>query len=121
MMPKSKRGQDASALGAGLIDKLMQMQNQMKKAQEELAGERLTISVGGDAVQVVIDGQQRVQHITVSAEALAAAQQDRGMLEDMLVAAVNHALEQSQTLAAERLQGLSSGLDLPGLDMPGSD
>ena len=114
-MPKGKRVQAQPDPGAGLMDKLMQMQSEMKKAQEELAGERLTISVGGDAVQVVIDGQQRVHHITVSAEALAAAQQDRGLLEDMLIAGINNALEQSQTLAAERLQGLSSGLGLPGL------
>ena len=107
-------------LSGGLLDKLMQMQSEMKNAQEELAGERITISVGGDAVQVVIDGQQRVHHILVSAEAVAAAQQDREMLEDMLVAAVNNALEQSQTLAAERLQGLSSGLGLPGLDAFGA-
>ena len=121
-MPKSKRSQAAPAkpdLGAGLLDKLVQMQGAMKQAQDELAGERLTISVGGDAVQVIIDGQQRVHHITLSAEALTAAQQDHGVLEDMLVAAVNTALEQSQTLAAERLQGLSSGLGFPGL--PGSD
>jgi DNA-binding protein YbaB len=114
-MPKSKRAPTGPDLGAGLMDKLMQMQAEMKKAQEELAGERITVSVGGDAVQVVIDGQQRVQHITVSAEALAAAQQDRGLLEDMLVAGINNALEQSQTLAAEHLQGLSSGLGLPDL------
>ncbi len=119
-MPKSKRSQGAPDLGAGLMDKLMQMQNEMKNAQDALAGERLTVSVGGDAVVVVIDGQQRVHHITLSAEAVAAAQQDRGLLEDMLVAGVNNALEQSQTLAAERLQGLSSGLGLPGLDLPGS-
>ncbi len=118
-MPKSKRSQGAPDLGAGLMGKLMQMQTEMKNAQDELAGERLTISVGGDAVVVVIDGQQRVHHITISAEALTAAQQDRGLLEDMLVAGVNNALEQSQTLAAERLQGLSSGLGLPGLDLPG--
>jgi DNA-binding protein YbaB len=120
-MMESESSQAGSGLSAGLVDKLVQMQNEMKKAQGELAGERLTISVGDDALQVVIDGQQRVHHITLSAETLAAAQQDRGRLEDMLVAAINNALEQSQTLAAERLQGLSSGLGLPGLDRPGSD
>jgi len=109
------------SLGGGLLDKLMQMQNEMKNAQAELADQRVTISVGGDAVQVVIDGQQRVHHITLSAEAVAAAQQDREMLEDMLVAAVNNALEQSQMLAAERLQDLSQGLGLPGLDTFGTD
>ena len=109
-----------AGLGGGLLDKLMQMQNEMKNAQDELAGERITVTVGGDAVQVVIDGQQRVHHILVSAEALAAAQQDRELFQDMLVAGVNNALEQSQTLAAERLQGLSTGLGLPGLDAFGA-
>lgn len=102
-------------LGSGLMDKLMQMQSEMKRAQDELAEERLTISVGGDAVQVVIDGQQRLHHVTISPEAMAAGQQDREMLEDLLLAAFNTAIEQSQALAAERLQGLSMGLNLPGL------
>ena len=117
-MPKSKRSSAAPDMSAGLLDKLMQMQTEMKKAQDELAEERLTITVGGDAVQVVIDGQQRVHHIMLSAEAVAAAQQDASLLQDMLVGAINMALEHSQTLAAERLQGVSSGLGLPGL--PGS-
>ncbi len=118
-MPKSKRARPEPDLGAGLIEKLTQMQNGMRQAQEELAAERLTISVGGDAVKIVVDGQQRVHHITISAEALTAAQPDPSVLEDMLVAGMNSALEQSQALAAERLQGLSSGLGLPGL--PGAD
>jgi DNA-binding YbaB/EbfC family protein len=103
-------------MGAGLMDKLNQMQAEMRRVQEELAEERLTISAGGEAVQVVIDGQQRLHHITLSPEALQAAQDDRELLQDLLVAAVNSALEQSQSLAADRLRGLSSGLGLPGLE-----
>jgi DNA-binding YbaB/EbfC family protein len=97
------------------MDKLAQMQAEMRRVQDELGEERLTITAGGEAVKVVIDGQQRLHHLTISPEALAAAQDDREMLQDLLVVAVNSALEQSQTLAAERLQGLSSGLGLPGL------
>jgi DNA-binding YbaB/EbfC family protein len=115
-MAKGKGMQPPPGLGAGLMDKLNQMQAEMKRVQEELAHERLTISAGGDAVQVVIDGRQRLHHITLSAEALQAALADREMLQDLLVAAVNSALEQSQTLAAERLRGLSSGLGLPSLN-----
>ena len=97
------------------MEKLSQMQEEMRRVQGELGEERLSVSVGGEAVQIVIDGQQRLHHITLSAEALAAAQDDREMLQDLLVVAVNSALEQSQALAADRLQGLSSGLGLPGL------
>jgi DNA-binding YbaB/EbfC family protein len=112
-MAKGKGIELPPGLGAGLMDKLNQMQAEMKRAQDELAQERLTISAGGDAVQVVIDGQQRLHHLSISPEALQAALADREMLEDLLVAAVNSALEQSQTLAAERLRGLSAGLGLP--------
>jgi DNA-binding YbaB/EbfC family protein len=101
-------------LGGGLMGKLNEMQTNMRRAQEELAAERMTISVGGDAVQVVVDGQQRFHHLTISPEALQAALTDREMLEDLILAAVNSALEQSQMLAADRLRGLSAGLGLPG-------
>ena len=114
-MPKSKGLQPPPGTSGGLMDKLAQMQAEMRRVQEELGQERLTITAGGEAVQVVIDGQQRLHHLTISPEALAATQDDREMLQDLLVAAVNSALEQSQTLAADRLQGLSSGLGLPGL------
>lgn len=113
-MPKS-RGLQPPGMSGDLMGKLTQMQNEMRRVQEELAEERLTVSVGGEAVKVIIDGQQRLHQVRVSPEALAAAQEDRELLEELLVAAVNTAIEQSQTLAADRLQGLSSGLGLPGL------
>ncbi|MCC7357855.1 MAG: YbaB/EbfC family nucleoid-associated protein [Anaerolineales bacterium] len=101
--------------GGGLMEKLGQMQTEMKRVQAELAEERMTISVGGDAVQIVIDGQVRVHHVQVAPEALAAAQSDTQLLEDLLTSAMNIAIERAQTLGAERLRGLSSGLGLPEL------
>lgn len=112
-MPKSKGLRPPPGLNADLIQKIQAMRENMTRAQEELGEERLTISVGGDAVQVVIDGQQRLHHITISPAAL--AQGDLEMLQDLLVAAVNNAIEQSQALAAERLQGLTGGLGLPDI------
>ena len=114
-MPKSKGLKPPAGMSGDLMGKLAKMQEEMRRVQDELADERLTVTVGGEAVRVVIDGQQRLREIAISSEALAAAQDDREMLQDLLVAAVNSALEQSQTLAADRLQGLSSGLGLPGL------
>ncbi len=100
-----------------LLGKFSQMQSEMKRVREELAEERYTVSVGGDAVQVVIDGQQHVHHVIFSPEALAAGLQDREMLQDLVVAAINNALEHSQMMAAEQLTALSSGLGLP--ELPG--
>jgi nucleoid-associated protein EbfC len=103
--------QPPPGLNAGMVEKIMQMRAEMLRAQEELAGERLVTSVGGGAVTVVIDGRQHIHEITLSPEAL--AQGDKDMLQDLLVAAMNQAIEQSQTLAAERLQNLPGGLGLP--------
>jgi DNA-binding YbaB/EbfC family protein len=109
------KNKGAGPAGGDLMNKLAQMQNEMQRVQTELANERLTITAGGDAVTVVVDGQQRFHHVVISPEALTTAQSDKAMLEDLLLVALNSALEQSQMLAAERLQGLSSGLGLPKL------
>lgn len=103
--------QPPPGMNAGLMEKIMQMRAEMMRAQDELAGERLEISAGGEAVTVVIDGRQHIHEIRLSPEAL--AQGDTEMLQDLLVAALNQAIEQSQTLAAERLQSLPGGLGLP--------
>ena len=112
-MAKPKTPQPATGLGGDFIQKIAKMQEEMMQAQEQLGEERLTVTAGGDAVKVVIDGKQRLHQIVISPDAL--AQGDVEMLQDLLVAAVNNAIEQSQTLAAERLQGLAGGLGLPGM------
>jgi hypothetical protein len=110
-MPKMKGQRPQPGMNAGLMERLAKLQDDMKEAHEALGQERLTVSAGGDAVKVVIDGQQHLHEIQIAPEALA----DREMLQDMLVAAINNALEQSQTLAAQRMQGLSGALGLPGM------
>ena len=105
----------APGLGGDFMQKIAKMQEEMMQAQEQLGEERIKVTAGGDAVKVVIDGKQRLHQIVISPEALAAARGDVEMLQDLLVAVVNHAIEQSQTLAAERLQGLAGGLGLPGM------
>lgn len=98
----------------GWMEQIARMKDEMIRAQEELAGERIAIFAGGEAIKVVIDGQQRLQQLTISPQALVAAQSDAQILQDLLVLAINQAIEQSQALAAERLQGLTGGMDLPG-------
>jgi DNA-binding YbaB/EbfC family protein len=62
---------------------------------------------------VEITGHQRIQSITIDPEVV--DPEDVEMLQDLIVAAVNEAIEKSQSLAAERLGGLTGGLGLPNL------
>jgi len=96
-----------------MVSQIKKMQDEMMKTQEALQHERLTVTAGGGAITVVISGAQRIQSITVSPELMQSG--DAEMLGDILVAAVNDAIEQSQTLAADRLNSVTGGLNLPGM------
>lgn len=111
---KGKRGTRLPGGGmSGMAKQLQQLQQQMADTQAALGDETLEVSVGGGVVSVVISGHQRVQSITIDPEAV--DPEDVEMLQDLLTAAVNEAIEKSQTMAAERLQGLTGGLNIPGL------
>jgi hypothetical protein len=110
-MAKLKGHRPPPGMNAGLMERLSKLQDEMQTAHEQLAQERLTVTAGGEAVKIVIDGAQRIHEIQIAPEVLA----DREMLQDLLVVAFNNAMEQSQTLAAQRLQGLNNMLGLPGM------
>jgi DNA-binding YbaB/EbfC family protein len=99
--------------GGGMMKQIQKLQEEMTKVQDELAEETLTVTAGGGAVTIVITGNQRVQSITLKPEIVNPA--DVEMLQDLIVAAVNEAIEASQTHAAKRLQPLTGGLSIPGL------
>ena len=90
-----------------------ELQAKLAKAQQELADMTTEVSSGGGAIKIVIDGQQRIRSVTISPEAINA--EDTEMLEDLVMAAVNEAIQKSQELAASHLSSLTSGLKLPGL------
>jgi len=98
--------------GGGMLGQIQKLQADMMKAQESLAEETLEVTAGGGAITIVITGQQRVKSITLQPEVVDPA--DLDMLQDLLVAAVNEAIERSQTYAAQKLQGLTGGLGIPG-------
>jgi DNA-binding YbaB/EbfC family protein len=97
----------------GLAKQLQQMQADMLKAQEQLADETVEVTAGGGMVKIVITGHQRVQSIELKPEIV--DPEDVEMLQDLLLAAVNQAIEQSQAMAAQRLEGLTGGMNIPGL------
>ena len=99
--------------GGGMMKQIQKLQEEMLKTQEALAEETLTVTAGGGAVTIVITGQQRIKSITLKPEIV--TPDDLEMLQDLIVAAVNEAIETSQTHAASKLQGLTGGLNIPGL------
>ncbi|GAB4557006.1 MAG: YbaB/EbfC family nucleoid-associated protein [Anaerolineae bacterium] len=113
-MAKGKgRGGRGFKPGGDIASQVQKLQEEMLRAQEALGEETVEVSVGGGAVVVVIDGHQRVRSVKIDPEAV--DPEDIDMLQDLILAAVNEAIEKSQNLAAERLGALTGGLGLPGL------
>jgi len=109
---KPKKSKGPQAKPGDMLAQMQQMQQQMAEAQEALAEETVTVTAGGGAISVVISGHQRVQSIEINPELVDPDEVE--LLQDMLVAAVNAAIEQSQTMAAERMEGITGGLSLGG-------
>lgn len=102
---------------SGMMAQLQKMQQDMADAQAALEHETVEVSVGGGALTIVITGHQRIQAITVNPDAVDTDDEEWvNDLQDLLVAGVNQAIEQSQTMAAERLESITGGLgNMPGL------
>jgi DNA-binding YbaB/EbfC family protein len=92
-----------------MMRQVQQMQSQMNKVQAELETETTEASAGGGAVRVVATGTQKVVSVTIDP----AATSDTEMLQDLVVAAVNEAMEKSKQMAASKMQAVASGLGLP--------
>lgn len=97
----------------GLAGQLQAMQKQMLEAQEALGDKTVEITAGGGAVKVVMTGHQKLQSITIDPEVV--NPEDVEMLQDLIVAAINEAVDASQNLAADELGSITGGLNIPGL------
>jgi DNA-binding YbaB/EbfC family protein len=92
------------------MQQIQQLQEQMVKAQEALAEEQVQGSAGGGAVTVTSSGDQRIINVKVDPELIADGDVD--LLEDLILAAVNQALDESRKLAEKKL-GPLAGQGLP--------
>jgi DNA-binding YbaB/EbfC family protein len=99
-----------------MMKQMQKMQADMVAAQEQLAAETVTASAGGGMVTVTVSGDQVVKDISIDPEAI--DPEDPELLQDMILAAINEALRQSQEMAATKMGGLTGGLDLGGLGLP---
>ena len=99
--------------GGGMMSQLQQLQEEMARTQEALADETVKVSVGGGVVTMVMTGHQRLESVSIEPDIL--DPDDVDMLQDLILAAVNEAIEQSQKLASDRMGALTGGLNIPGL------
>ena len=97
--------------GGGMMAQLKRLQEQMEAAQEQLALETVTSSAGGGAVKVTMTGDQHCTAVEIDPDLLKDA--DAEMLQDLVLSAVNLALDESRKLAADRMGPLAGGI--PGL------
>jgi len=92
----------------GMMQQIQRMQQQLAEAQERLAEESVTATAGGGAIKVTMTGDQRCTAVEIAPELL--KDTDADMLQDLILTAVNLALDQSRELQAERLGPLAGGL-----------
>jgi hypothetical protein len=97
--------------GGGMMQQLKKLQEQMEQTQAELADQTVEASVGGGAVKVVMAGDQKCKSIVISPDLL--KESDPEMLQDLILSAVNLAMEQSQKLREEKMAPFLSGM--PGM------
>src|SRR6195952_3182875 len=101
---------------AGLMKQAQAMQDNMKKAQEQLALIEVEGQSGAGLVKVVMTCKSNVKRVTIDPSLLA---DDKDMLEDLVAAAFNDAVRKAEALSAEKMSGMTAGMQLPaGFKMP---
>jgi DNA-binding YbaB/EbfC family protein len=99
-----------------IMQQAQKMQENLQKAQEELAGLEVQGEAGGGLVKLVMNGKKEALRVNIDASLMA---EDRDMLEDLVTAAINDAVRKVNKLKEEKLSGLTSGMGLPpGFKMP---
>jgi DNA-binding YbaB/EbfC family protein len=100
---------------AGLMQQAQKMQQEMQKAQEELANLTVTGEAGGGLAKVTMTGKHAVRRVEIDPSLLG----DREMLEDILTAAINDAVNRVAATMQERMSEVTSGIPLPpGMKLP---
>jgi DNA-binding YbaB/EbfC family protein len=101
---------------ASLMQQAQQMQENIKKAQEEVAAVEVHGESGAGLVRIVMNGKREALKVSIDDSLL---QDDRDMLEDLVAAAINDAVHKIAKIKQEKMAGLASGMELPaGFKLP---
>ncbi|MEF8723991.1 YbaB/EbfC family nucleoid-associated protein [Candidatus Accumulibacter phosphatis] len=100
---------------AGLMKQAQQMQENMKKAQDELAQLEVEGQSGAGMVKILMTCNHNVRRVSIDPSVM----DDKEMLEDLVAAALNDGVRRAEELSQERMSGFSAGLNLPpGMKLP---
>lgn len=102
-----------SNLGA-MLKQAQEMGSKLQEVQQQLKSKRATGSAGGGMVEVEVNGANEVLAVRIDPELFAKG--DREMIEDLLPAAINQAIDKAKQLHAEAMRDMTQGMNLPGLD-----
>jgi nucleoid-associated protein EbfC len=101
---------------AGFMKQAQQMQENLKKAQEEIAAMEVEGQSGAGMVKVVMTGRHDVKRVAIDPSLMS---DEKEMLEDLIAAAINDAVRRVEAATQEKMGGLTSGLGLPpGMKLP---
>jgi hypothetical protein len=100
---------------ADMFGKMMDMQNKIGAAQDEVAKKTITAEAGGGMVKVTANGAQRITAIEIEPDAV--DPDDLELLEDLIIAGVNKALEDAAEMAQDELRKSVGGMLPPGMDL----
>jgi len=104
---------------SGMMKQIQKMQEKMQQVQDELEQKTVTGEAGGGMVKATANGKQRLTALAIEREVITNEEPD--MLEDLILSAVNKALEESQKIAQEEMAKVTNGIlpNIPGLNLPG--
>ena len=94
-----------------MMRQAQKMQEDMQKAQEEIAKLEVEGQAGGGMVKVIMNGRHELRKVELDDSLMS---DDKDMLEDLLAAAVNDAVRKIEQQSSERMSGVTAGMNLPG-------
>jgi hypothetical protein len=100
-------------MNKNMLKQAQQMQARLAAVQEEIAIARTEASVGGGMVKVLVIGGSKVESIEIDPEVV--DPEDVEMLQDLILAAINEAMDTAQKLASDKMGAITGGMNIPGL------
>ena len=111
-IPKNINGGGAQNMNQ-MIKQAQKMQDQITELQEDIEGREFSATAGGGAVEVTITGKKTIKSLTLKPEVV--DPEDIDMLQDLIISAVNEAVNNIESTTEEEMSKITGGVSLPGL------